>query len=264
MARSKAPDIDWLNQAWRIAIALEKLPAKPYNALASLIYPEPNKSGEHLNFKNTPTAQEVRAEILDLQEKISDDILRKLRNKCKIEKGSVEQVASLLNQHMGTKAAECVRLAGPAAESATVFHFHAHRWLGEVHRDCYLARTGLWRLPLLVASIGGDFTSDNAKWVSTLKRPNADRRKPLSVAIGSVLSANESNAAIHIFNRLRNQYASNCVEVNQNGGPVTVQVVGGSAGSHIEYLVGNARFEQQWHSFAVMVARARVRWSARN
>lgn len=208
MKRPKALRVDWLVEAWRIGEALELLPDRPYNAFVAMANPDDKKMAGLRDFKNSPVAAEVRAAIVALQETIRLDALRIWSNKEKYEIAGddLDRISGLLKRRTRIatmKAARHCELVCPATGATRTFHILAHMWLSKVHGDCYISRKAVWKPVLVVASIGGTFTTQNAIGANSMTpREKGSRSSTLKLAVADARRSDPFATAAEVLDRL--------------------------------------------------------------
>jgi hypothetical protein len=193
VAPIKAPDVNWLDEAWRISAVIAAMPDTPPGLLSDV--------------KEWPKLSHgLKLQIDSLQKTIAVQLgyRTSVVHKASFELPTGEKGLFWLNSVDPTGTRRHLALLfklGVKLESVDLWAFDAHMKLGRILLDRYVCKEWKRELPLIVASIGGATTSQTAKLKARQPR-NVDRRSSLALAVAKERRNNPTASAIEVFNRL--------------------------------------------------------------
>lgn len=174
MAQIKAQKTKWLDQAWLISIVIADLPNSPPRGLLS--------DGELC----PPLTSTTKSAIEVLQDRISLHLSYRswVTHKAKIQLPDGDAMFSINTRHpKDTLKNIALQIkVGIVFQEVDWWAIDAHLKLGRILLDRYVCTEWKRILPLTVASIGGQFTSQAATLKATQPR-NIDRTSTLTKAV---------------------------------------------------------------------------------
>ncbi|MDP2369820.1 hypothetical protein [Rhodoferax sp.] len=231
MAQIKAQDVNWLDEAWRIASVIAGLPSAPPGLLS-------------VESRWPPLTGTAKLVIELLQDTIALHLAyrSKVVHKASITFPDGHKAMFWLHSRDPATTAKAMALLvniGVKLQKIDLWAYDAHMKLGRILLDRYVCEEWKRQLPLIVASIGGDFTSRSATLKATQPR-QVDRRGPLTIAIEQAVRRADDDATISIYYALK---ADGKVERREGG--------------KVYYYVGDDLQDVTWGRFGVIVSDAR-------
>nr|WP_315848849.1 hypothetical protein [uncultured Rhodoferax sp.] len=194
MAHIKAINVNWLDQAWRISSVIADMPDSPPVSL--------------LDGKGKPTLLSDRQRVLIelLQDTIALHLTYRSRMVHKITvtlpDGAKADIAPQSRNPVATaKTLAFLRKIGVKLKDVDLWAYDAHMKLGRILIDRYVCNEWKRLLPLIVASIGGETTSQTAKLKATQTR-KVDRRSTLTRGVAEQRRFDPSASAAEILDRM--------------------------------------------------------------
>lgn len=193
MAQIKAQDVNWLDEAWRISTVIADMPDNPPGLLSA-------------SRKWPPLIGHTKQAIEILQTTISLHLAYRLRvvhkHKFTFPDGSVRMFLWEQREPVATqKAYAALESMGIKLTGVDQWAIDAHMKLGRILIDRYVCKEWKRELPLIVASIGGETTSQTAKLNSRQPR-NVDRRSKLAQAVSNERKTDPTATAWEVLDRL--------------------------------------------------------------
>jgi hypothetical protein len=163
MAQIKAQDTNWLDQAWRISAVIAAMPDNPPGLLSA-------------SRKWPPLTGETKQHIELLQDTIALHLAyrSKVIHKASIALPDGDKAMFWLNTREPATTAKAMAFLvkiGVELQSVDLWAYDAHIKLGRILIDRYVCKEWKRQLPLIVASIGGQTTSQTAKLKARQPRP---------------------------------------------------------------------------------------------
>ena len=194
MAQIKAPNVNWLDQAWRISEVIADMPDGPPMSLVTGIGKPPQLSDR----------QRVLIELL--QDTIALHLAYRSKMVHKITVTLPDGGKALIAPQSRNPVATAKTLAfllkiGVKPQGVDLWAYDAHMKLGRILIDRYVCPEWKRLLPLIVASIGGETTSQAA----TLKAKQnfgVDRRSTLAKEVSKQRRSDPTATAAEILDRL--------------------------------------------------------------
>lgn len=193
MAQIKTVDVSWLDQAWRISLVIAELPNNPPGGLLSDQRKWPPLTG--ITRKAIELLQDTIALHLSYRSWVTHKAKIKLPNGDAMFFVDTRYPADTLKQ-MALQAK-----AGIKFEAVDLWAFDAHLKLGRILLDRYVCTEWKRVLPLSVASIGGQFTSQTAK-VKAIQPRQGDRRSTLARAVAEQRGLDRYATCAEVLDRL--------------------------------------------------------------
>jgi hypothetical protein len=228
MGQPKAPNVNWLDEAWIIRGVLAALPDRPSlspNVLRALVDPAGELASRKEDQKKGPPLDvDTRESIEDLQDLIAVYLKFRLRTYHKNLTYDVDRLLLPLrvrNPPATTKALADCKAFGTLLHSGELWAFDAHLKLGRVLIDRFVSREWSVRLPLVVASIGSNALSETPTLKSS--QPRARKSNELRDAKYRVLSRNPGLYWKELLRQLEGdrvvtQWDDDCIEWLDLGG----------------------------------------------
>lgn len=193
MVQMKGQNVDWLDEAWRISAVVADMPSNPPGLLSV------DKSWP-------PLTGLTKQWIEILQTTISLHLAYRIRivhkHKMKSPDGSVRMFIWEGRDPVATrKAYAALESIGVKFTSIDHWAIDAHVKLGRILIDRYVCEEWKRELPLIVASIGGAFTSKSATLKATQPR-RVDRRSTLARAVAGERACDPTATAGQVLDRL--------------------------------------------------------------
>lgn len=155
MAQIKAQNVSWLDQAWTISIAIADMPeSQPWSLL----------TGEG----KLPALSELhRKQVENLQDRIALHLAYRSRMVHKVPYAFPDGEKALISPYSRNPVATgkllaCLNKTGIKLQNVDLWAYDAHMKLGRILIDRYVCKEWKRLLPLIVASLGGEFTSQTA------------------------------------------------------------------------------------------------------
>lgn len=205
MTQLTSPNYDWLDEAWRISAVITEIPEAP----------EASPSTVTATAKGDLSTA-TRHELKSLQEKVAHQftyrlfVVRKLKIR-DLSRGIKSGVVSFVEWTPDEIFHFCQGLLKGGVDFHRVDRMlvEAHVMLSRVLYTGAISKEATRRLPLLIASIGGNFASQTSVAKAVKNRPGADRRSPLTVAVEKAVRATADHSTDSIFYKLKNSTESN-------------------------------------------------------
>lgn len=193
MAQIKSQDVNWIDQAWRISAVIAELPDNPHGGLLS------NQTQQH------PLTGNAKILIELLQDRIALHLSYRswATHKARIELPDGNAMFSVNTRNPADTRKQMVLQSrvGIKFEAVDLWAFDAHMKLGRILLDGYVCTEWKRVLPLIVASIGGQSTSETAKLKATQPR-QIDRRSTLTKAINAERCSDPYATCAEVLDRL--------------------------------------------------------------
>lgn len=194
MAHIKALNINWLDQAWRISSVIAEMPDGPPMSLISGMGKPPQLSDR----------QKFLIELL--QDTIALHLAYRSRMVHKITltlpDGGKALIAPQSRNPVATaKILPVFRKIGVKLKDVDLWAYDAHMKLGRILMDRYVCKEWKRLLPLIVASIGGETTSQTASLKAKQTR-KIDRRSTLTKEVAKERRFDPTASAAEILDRL--------------------------------------------------------------
>ena len=194
MAQIKAQNINWLDQAWRISGAIADMPDGPPMGLLTGVDKPP------------PLNDRQRVLIEMLQDRVALHLAYRVhvvhKHKEKFPDGSVRMFIWEQRDPIATlKAYAALQSNGVKLTGVDTWAIDAHVKLGWILIDRYVCKEWKRLLPLIVASIGGETTSQTATLKAKQTR-NIDRRSTLAKEVSKQRKFDPTATAAEILDRL--------------------------------------------------------------
>ena len=163
MAQIKAQDVNWLDEAWRISSVIADMPDNPPGLLSA-------------SRKWPPLTGEVKQSIELLQDVIALHLAyrAKVVHKASITLSNGDKAMIWLRSRDPATTAKAMAFLvkiGVKLQPVDLWAYDAHMKLGRILIDRYVCKEWKRELPLIVASIGGESTSQKAKLIAKQPRP---------------------------------------------------------------------------------------------
>lgn len=180
MAQIKAQNVDWLDQAWRISGDIADMPDHPPGLLSA-------------SRKWPPLTGQAKQSIELLQDTIALHLAYRARvvHKASFTLPDGDKAMFCLNSRDPATTAKAMAFLvkiGVKLQPVDLWAYDAHMKLGRILIDRYVCKEWKRELPLIVASIGGESTSQKAKLIAKQPRP-----RPLNELKGHKLAALKRN-----------------------------------------------------------------------
>ena len=172
MAKTKPPRVEWLDEAWLISAVIAGMPNSPPSQFYA---------------NGWPVSGNGRRKFEELQSLIAEFIVGRIeivyRLKNQQEDGLLLFDPSNRDPAVTLNSTILCRSKGIKFRPEDLWGFDAHVKLGQILIDRYVSDEWKRQLPLVVASIGGAFTSQTASLNAKQPRPKVDRRSTLAQAV---------------------------------------------------------------------------------
>lgn len=171
MAQLKAQNINWLDEAWRVSSVIAEMPDTPPGLLSTLL-------------KWPPLQGSTKQHIRLLQDGIALHLAYRSKVVHKISVESSDGEKLLISPQSSNPVATAKTLAflrkiGVKLQPVDLWAYDAHMKLGRILLDRYVCKEWKRILPLVVASIGGNYSSETAtlKAIQPRNRPTNELRE---------------------------------------------------------------------------------------
>lgn len=194
MANIKSLNVNWLDQAWRISRVIADMPDSPPMSLL-------NEIG-----KSPPLSDRQRFLIELLQDTIALHLVYRSRMVHKIalilpDGDKADIVPASRNPVDTAKTLAFLQKTSAKLKDVDLWAYDAHMKLGRILIDRYVCKEWKRLLPLIVASIGGETTSQTATLKAKQTR-NIDRRSTLTKEVAQQRRFYPTASANEILHRL--------------------------------------------------------------
>ena len=190
MGQRKSLKIGWLDEAWFVSAVICHMPASPPLSLL--------KNG-------WPVSGNGRQKIEEMQSLIAAHLSQRVTDCAKRAKLNCDGHAlfDLLNRDpvITLKAVQALQEKGVTFKPTDLWAFDAHAKLGRILLDRYVSEEWKRQLPLIVASIGGAFTSETASLNAT--QPRQRLQNELKQGKFRTLSRNPCSTWKELLNHLQ-------------------------------------------------------------
>ena len=194
MAQIKKFDTNWLDQAWRISGVIAEIPDGPPMGLVIGIGEPPQFSDR------TRELIELLQDHIELFLQYRSRLVHKIT--VTLPDGAKADIAPQSRDPVATaKTLALLQKIGIKLKDVDLWAYDAHMKLGRILIDRYVCKEWKRQLPLIVASIGGETTSQKAT-LNARQTRKVDRKSTLTKAVKAERRSDPTAQASEVLDRL--------------------------------------------------------------